>query len=108
MLIRKNINLFRLFYFTILLTKSSFQLTTSLSNILHFLVFQVKTNIRFSDFQSKLELLITEKALPFRDEVLVGFIHKCSQQSELLALHLEMLGYILCHLKGFGYLRKNW
>ena len=35
MLIKKSINLFRLVNFTIMLTKSSFQLTRSLSNILH-------------------------------------------------------------------------
>ena len=41
MFINKSINLFRLFNFTILLTKSSFQLTTSLSNILHITVLSV-------------------------------------------------------------------
>ena len=50
---------------------------------------------RFSDFQSKSELLMTEKVLPFTDEVIVVLVHKCSQQLQLLVLHLEMLGYIL-------------
>ena len=36
-------------------------------------MFQVNTYIRFSDFQSKSELLITEKVLPFTDEVIVVF-----------------------------------
>ena len=40
-------------------------------------VFQVNAYIRFSDFQSKSELLITEKVLPFADEVIVVFVHKC-------------------------------
>ena len=74
MMIKKSINLFRLFFnFTIVLTKSSFLLMTSLSNILQFYVFQVKTYIRFCDFQSKSELLMTEKVLPFTDEVIVVF-----------------------------------
>ena len=70
-------------------------------------MFQVKTYIRFSDFQSKSESLITEKVLPFTDEVIVESVHKCSQQLQLLALHLEMLGYILGLLNGLGYLRKT-
>ena len=70
-------------------------------------MFQVKTYIRFSDFQSKSELLMTEKVLPFTDEVIAVLLHKCSQQLQLLALHLEMLGYIPGLSKGFGYLRKT-
>ena len=42
MLIKKSITLFGLFNFTIVLTKSSFQLTTSLSNILHVLSVSIK------------------------------------------------------------------
>ena len=68
---------------------------------------QVKTYIRFSDFQTKSELLMTEKVLPFTYEVKVVLIHKCSQQLQLLTLHFEMLGYILGLLTGFGYLRKT-
>ena len=70
-------------------------------------MFQVKTYIRFPDFQSKSELLMTEKVLPFTDEVIVVLVHKCSQQLQLLALHLEMLGNILGLLKGIGYLHKT-
>ena len=33
--------------------------------------------------------------------------HKCLQQLQLLAMHLDMLGYILGLLNGFGYLRKT-
>ena len=62
--------------------------------------------IRFSNFQSKLEYLMTDKILLFTDEVIFVLVHKCSQQLQLLALHLEILGYILCLLKGYGYLRK--
>ena len=50
---------------------------------------------------------MTEKVLPFTDEVIVVIVHKCLQQLQLLALHLEMLGYILCLLKRFGYWRKT-
>ena len=45
---------------------------------------------------------MAEKFLPFTDEVIVVLEHKCSQQLEFLALHLEMLGYILGLLKDFG------
>ena len=38
---------------------------------------------------------MTEKVLPFTDEVIVVLVHKCLQQLQLLALHLDMLGYIL-------------
>ena len=33
-------------------------------------------------------------------------VHKCKQQLQLLALHFEILGYILCHLNGLEYLRR--
>ena len=46
---------------------------------------------------------MTEKVLPFTDEVIVVLVHKCSQQWQLLALHLDMLGL----LNGFEYLRKT-
>ena len=32
--------------------------------------------------------------LPFTDDVMVVLVHKCVQQTHLLALHLETLGYI--------------
>ena len=84
-------------------TKSCFQLTTSLSNILHI---TVKIYIKSIDFQSKSESFTTENILPFTDDVMVVLEHKCLQQLQLLALHLEMLGYIPGLLNGFGYLHK--
>ena len=39
--------------------------------------------------------------------MIVFLVHKSSQQLQLLTLRLEMLGYILGILKGFGYLRKT-
>ena len=36
-----------------------------------------------------------ENCLPFTDDVMVVLVHKCVQQTHLLALHLETLGYIL-------------
>ena len=44
--------------------------------------------------QSKSLLLIMENCLPFTDYVMVVLVHKCAQQTHLLALHLETLGYI--------------
>ena len=35
-----------------------------------------------------------ENCLPFVDDVLVVLVHKCVQQTHLLAFHLETLGYI--------------
>ena len=35
-----------------------------------------------------------ENYLPFTDDVMVVLVHKCVQQTHLLALHLETLGYI--------------
>ena len=48
-------------------------------------MFQVNTYIRFSDFQSKSELLITEKVLPFTDEVIVVFV-----QAVTVASHCDL------------------
>ena len=38
--------------------------------------------------------MIIENCLPFTDAVMVVLVHKCVQQSHLLAFHLETLGYI--------------
>ena len=35
-----------------------------------------------------------ENCLPFTDDLMVVLIHKCMQQTHLLALHLETFGYI--------------
>ena len=35
-----------------------------------------------------------ENILSFTDDVMVVLVHKCVQQTHLLALHLETLGYI--------------
>ena len=35
-----------------------------------------------------------ENCLPFTDDVMVVLVHKYVQQTNLLALHLETLGYI--------------
>ena len=35
-----------------------------------------------------------ENCLPFTDDVMLVLVHKCVQQTHLLALHLETLGYI--------------
>ena len=70
-------------------------------------MFQVKKYIILSDFQSTSELLMTEKVPTFKDEVILVLVHKCFQQLQPLALHFEMLGYILGFLKGFGYLGKT-
>ena len=45
-------------------------------------------------FSPKSLLLIMENFLPFTDDVMVVLVHKCVQQTHLLALHLETLGYI--------------
>ena len=75
--------------------------------MLQFLVFQVRTEIKSIDFQSKSELLTTENFLPFTDEVTVELVHKCIQQLHLLALHFEILEYIPGLLNGLEYLRRT-
>ena len=50
--------------------------------------------MRSGEVQSKSLLLIMENCLPFTDDVMVVLVHKCMQQTHLLALHLESLGYI--------------
>ena len=47
-----------------------------------------------------------ENCPPFTDDVNVVFVHKCVQQTHLLALHLETLGYnmrLLNALNGLVY-----
>ena len=51
-----------------------------------------------------------ENFLPFTDDVMVVLVHKCVQQTHLLALHLETLGYIprlLNALNGLVYFIKS-
>ena len=50
--------------------------------------------MRSDEVQSISLLLIMENCLPFTDDVMVVLVHKCVQQTHLLALHLETLGYI--------------
>ena len=62
---------------------------------------QVITLIRSDEVQSKSLLLFIENCLPFTDDVMVVLIHKCVQQTHLLALLLEKLGYIPRLLNAF-------
>ena len=63
----------------------------------------MRTYIKFSEFQSRSELLIIENCLPLIDEVTVDLVLKCLQHLHLLALHL---GYIPHLLNGLVYLRR--
>ena len=47
-----------------------------------------------------------ENCLPFTDDVMVVLVHKYVQQTHLLALHLETLGYIL-HYSKYKYVLKK-
>ena len=60
----------------------------------------MRTYIKSSEFQSRSELLIIENCLPLTDEVTVDLVLKCLQHLHLLALHLEILGYIPHLLNG--------
>ena len=67
----------------------------------------MRTYIKSSEFQSRSELLIIENCLPLTDEVTVDLVlNKCLQHLHLLALHLEILGYIPHLLNGLVYLRR--
>lgn len=50
---------------------------------------------------------MTENLRPLTVELIVDLVHKCLQQLHLLALHLEILGYISGLLNGLEYLRKT-
>ena len=73
---------------------------------LQYSTFHVRTLIRSSEFQSKYELLITENCLPIAGEVTVDLVLKCLQHLHLLALHLEILGYIQHLLNGLVCFRR--
>ena len=51
--------------------------------------------MRSDEVQSISLSLIMENCLPFTDDVMVVLVHKCVQQTHLLALYFEPLGYIL-------------
>ena len=57
-------------------------------------------------FQSSSELFIKQNCLPLTDEVTEVLVFKCLQHLHLLALHLEILGYIPHLLNGLVYLRR--
>ena len=50
--------------------------------------------------------MITENCLPLTDEVTVDLVPRCLQNLHLLALHLEILGYIPHLLNGLEYFRR--
>ena len=82
--------------------ESFFESSTSLSDILHFYI----SCENVSELQSRSELLIIENCLPLTDEVTIDLVLKCLQHLHLLALHLEILGYIPHLLKRLVYLRR--
>ena len=88
--------------------ESFFESSTNLSDILHFTIFYIsmRTYIKSSEFQSRSELLIIENCLSFTDEETVDLVLKCLQHLHLLALHLEILGYIPHLFNGLVYLRR--
>ena len=94
--IQKIINFIRLINSTIVFAESSSE----------FIKFHVRIKIRSSEFHPSSELLITENCLPLTDEVIVDLVLKCLQHLYLLALHLEVLGYIPHLLNGLVYLRR--
>ena len=96
MAIKKCVKFFRLFHFTKVLTKPSLRDRPVCPTycIPQLVSFQVITLIRSEELQSISLLLIMENCLPFTDDVMVVLVHECVQQTHLLALHLETLGYI--------------
>ena len=92
--------IFRLFHSMKVLTKPSLKDWPVCSTycILQLISVQATTKIRSDEVQSISLLLIIENRLPFTEGVMVVSVHKCVQQTHLLALHLETLGYIPCLL----------
>ena len=88
--------IFKLFYFMKVLRIPSLNGLASLSNLLHSTInFSSSYDIiRSDEVQSISLLLIMENCLPFTDDVMVVLVHKCVQQTHLLTLYLETLGYI--------------
>ena len=75
--------------------------------MLQLFVFQIKTYIKSTAFQSHSDLFITDNILPFTDEVTIDLVHNCLQQLHLLVLHLEILGCIPGLLNRLEYLRRT-
>ena len=97
MAIKKCVKFFRLFHFTKVLTKPSLKGLASLSNILHSTInFSSSYNINQIRWSSDWIIIIDygKNCIPFTDDVMLLLVHKCVQQTHLLALHLETLGYI--------------
>ena len=67
---------------------------------------QVRTYIISSDFQSKSELYTTGYCLLLTIEIIVVLQFRYLQQMQLLALHLEIGGYIPLLLYGIVFLRR--
>ena len=63
---------------------------------------QVVASIRSDEVQSISLLLLMQNCLTFTDDVMVVLVHKCVQQTHLLALHLGTLGYIPRLLNAFN------
>ena len=83
MVIKKRVKYFRLFHFTKVLTEPSLKGWVKLSNILHATI-----KFRSDEVQSISLSLVMANCLPFTDDVMVVLVHKCVQQTHLLALHL--------------------
>ena len=99
--------LFRLTHSTIVFIKSfNIQLVCPTYCILQFAACQVITFIKSVDFQVKTDMFTTEKRVPFTDEETVDAVHKWEQNLHLLALLLEILGYIPLLLNGLVYFRR--
>ena len=114
MLIKKRINFFFFFFFFafLILNKCSLNLVLRARLVCPTYCIpqppslQVRTYITSSDFQSKSELFTTANCLWLTEEIIVDWQIKWMQQMQLLALHLEILGYILFLLYGFLYFRS--
>ena len=93
MAIKKRVN-FLGFSFSKVLTKPNLKGLASLSNTLHATInFSSSYNINQIRWSS-VHVIIIENCLPFTGDVMLVLVHKCVQQTHLLALHLETLGYI--------------
>ena len=99
---------FCFFDFKQMFLKPCFKGPFGLSNILHSSAsFAASENIyNILWFQSKSELFTTENCLWLTEEIIVDRQIKWLQQVQLLALHLEILGYILFLLYWFLHFRS--
>ena len=108
MSVKKSINIFRVFIFR--KCSQNLVLRTRLVCLTYYIPqlfsLQVRTYIISSDFQSKSELYTTRNCLLLTVEIIVVLQFRYMQQLQILALQLDIEGYMPLLLYGIVFLRR--